>query len=127
MRWFTRTRALLATLGLTLAAGTAAIALPSSAQAAWGGHHIMVLAPSSARSVLYITSTATQSSYVTCRTISGHPDGRWVDGQMDVYDGAPIRMITFSSTNCSAGYIKATGQWQAPGWDGLSNWWVNLY
>jgi hypothetical protein len=126
MRMFPRKRTLMAGLGFLAAGATAAIAVPSNAQAAgWNAHHIMVMAPSSAHSVFYITSTTTQPNFTTCRTISDHPNGRWVDGRMDVYNGAPIQMITFSSANCTTGYIKSTGRLTAPTTN-MTNWWVNL-
>ncbi|HET9656282.1 MAG TPA: hypothetical protein VFP72_13075 [Kineosporiaceae bacterium] len=128
MRLFTRTRVLLATLGLAVAAGTAAIAVPGSAQAfAFGTHNVMVLAPSGVHSILYITATQTDPNFIVCRTISGHRDGQWVSGNQGVVNDAPVRMITFSSYNCTDGFMKATGQWTSPRYDGLTNWWVNLY
>jgi hypothetical protein len=49
----------------------------------------------------------------------------WVDGGMDIRNGKAVRMITFTSTTCTDGYIKAFDL-VGPETDGDTNWRVNL-
>lgn len=107
-----------------LVAGGLAVSAPSFAGT--GAHHIMVYVQPEVMSVFYNTSNDLGDSIVGCAALTQpHGSPQWVDGGMDMLDGMPVRMITFQSSNCSAGYIKAFDL-VGPMPDGNTNWWVDL-
>ncbi|MCH5677903.1 hypothetical protein [Streptomyces gilvus] len=106
-------------------AGTAALLVSTAptASAALPLHHLMVYKPSAIHSVYINTTNPTGGSFAVCRTLS---DGTgWVDGHFDLLDGAPLNLITFTSTDCTSG-ISISRNFTVPGSDGLANFWANM-
>lgn len=108
----------------TLAAGASlALGTAPTASAASGLHHLMVYKPSSVHSVLINTVDAFGDPFSACRRVSEGTG--WVDGRQDLYNGASLNVITFTSVDCGAGY--SVSRWfTVPGDDGLGNFYVNM-
>jgi hypothetical protein len=64
-------------------------------------------------------------SITFCAALPQRTSAQWVDGGMDIANGRAVRMITFTSTTCTDGYIKAFDL-VGPETNGDTNWPVTL-
>jgi len=110
---------------VALAAGATGVVVTGTAQASFGSHHMMVFTTADVHGVFYSTSNSAGESITYCAALPDHASNEAVDGGIDVIDGKPVTMITFSSSTCTNGYVKRFDL-TAPDDDGLTNWWVNL-
>ena len=115
------------TLGLVagiLVSGMAVLP-PGAAEAQdFRSHHLMLKKTGDVRSLFYSTSNSAGAAITGC--VERLPDSSgWVDGQRNFRNGEQATLITFTSWNCTDGYVKRRDL-VVPGDDGLANWWVDM-
>jgi hypothetical protein len=112
------------TIAVMLGIGGLVAAQPATS-ASITKHVVFVYVQPDVASVFYSTVEPAGVPFTACRKLAPHNTTTWLEGGQTVVDGKPVTMITFSSDNCTNGYMKRFDR-TAPDQDGLVNWWVDL-
>ncbi|MFJ2113416.1 hypothetical protein ACIOEX_16290 [Streptomyces sp. NPDC087850] len=106
------------------AAGLALSVTTAPASASTGGLlHLMVKTNSDARSVYVSTSKPFGESFTACRTLNG--GAGWKDGHQDLFLGKNVKLITFTSANCTAGFLTSR-DFTLPAETSENNFWADM-